>query len=166
MSQEWIAVFDVDGVLTDGGFYYSPNGKELKKFGPDDFDALKELRKHIEVCIITADTNGFAIAGKRFEEDLGWEFNIVSNKPKERWEWIEEKAGGRKVIYVGDGLYDWYPLSQADAGICPNDSLPHVQERTQYVLEQTGGKRFVAQACLLIMEELLDVDVWEIGYED
>ena len=27
-----LIVFDVDGVLTDGGMYYSKNGEELKKF--------------------------------------------------------------------------------------------------------------------------------------
>ena len=34
-------VVDVDGVLTDGGFYYDEAGKRYKRFGPDDADALK-----------------------------------------------------------------------------------------------------------------------------
>ena len=33
-------VIDVDGVMTDGKFYYSVDGKILKAFGADDHDAL------------------------------------------------------------------------------------------------------------------------------
>ena len=29
-------IVDVDGVLTDGKFYYSSEGKLMKKFGPHD----------------------------------------------------------------------------------------------------------------------------------
>ena len=42
-----VFILDVDGVLTDGGFYYSSEGKVLKKFGPDDNDALKLLEPYI-----------------------------------------------------------------------------------------------------------------------
>ena len=36
-----VFIFDVDGVLSDGKFYYSVDGKVLKVFGPDDHDALQ-----------------------------------------------------------------------------------------------------------------------------
>ena len=36
-----IVVSDVDGVLTDGSFYYDETGKCMKKFGRDDADSLK-----------------------------------------------------------------------------------------------------------------------------
>ena len=38
-------VTDVDGVLTDGGFYYNTEGKVLKKFGPHDSDGFKIEQK-------------------------------------------------------------------------------------------------------------------------
>ena len=33
-------VIDVDGVMTDGQFYYTAEGKVMKVFGPNDHDAL------------------------------------------------------------------------------------------------------------------------------
>ena len=33
-------ILDLDGVLTDGKFYYSQDGKFLKAFGADDHDCL------------------------------------------------------------------------------------------------------------------------------
>ena len=33
-------IFDIDGVFTDGSFYYSEEGKIIKMFGDADNDAL------------------------------------------------------------------------------------------------------------------------------
>ena len=53
-------ILDLDGVLTDGSFHYSIDGKVYKTFGPDDHDALKFLGKYLNIRVITADTLGFA----------------------------------------------------------------------------------------------------------
>ena len=34
-----VAVFDIDGVFTDGTFWQNKEEKSLKRFGADDFDA-------------------------------------------------------------------------------------------------------------------------------
>ena len=38
-----VAFFDVDGVLTDGGLYFSENGETLKRFSTLDGHGLKML---------------------------------------------------------------------------------------------------------------------------
>ena len=68
-----IVVSDVDGVLTDGSFYYDETGKCMKKFGRDDADALKMLRKNLpdaEVHFCSSDFHGFAITEKRIKEQI------------------------------------------------------------------------------------------------
>ena len=45
-------VLDVDGVLTDGTFYYSEKGKIMKKFGPHDSDGLKLIADLIKIEFI------------------------------------------------------------------------------------------------------------------
>ena len=50
-----IFILDVDGVMTDGKFYYSQEGKILKAFGADDSDALALLSKYIKINFITGD---------------------------------------------------------------------------------------------------------------
>ena len=42
-------LLDVDGVMTNGQFIYSKNGKIQKIFGPDDHDGLSLLSEFIEV---------------------------------------------------------------------------------------------------------------------
>ncbi len=49
---------DVDGVLTDGGMYYSENGDELKKFNTRDVMAIELLRNAgIKTGIITSENS-------------------------------------------------------------------------------------------------------------
>ena len=50
-----LAVFDVDGVLTDGKLWYTADGHELKAFNVLDGLGMKRLMAHgVEVAIITA----------------------------------------------------------------------------------------------------------------
>lgn len=55
-------VTDVDGVLTDGSFYYNETGKVLKKFGAHYSNSFKIIKSlNINICAISADKRGFGI---------------------------------------------------------------------------------------------------------
>ena len=54
-----VAFFDIDGVLTDGGLYFSESGETLKRFNTLDGQGLKLLQKAgITPVVITGLTNG------------------------------------------------------------------------------------------------------------
>ena len=72
-----VFVLDVDGVLTDGGFYYTTEGKVMKKFGADDNDALSLLRPYMDIIFVTGDKRGFEISSKRIN-DMHFELELVS----------------------------------------------------------------------------------------
>lgn len=166
-DEKWVVVFDVDGVLTDGTFWqHAKKGKYLKRFGADDWDALDELSAYTEIHIITADKKGLPIVELRMKEkDMS--FSVVTNKPPSaRWTWIRNNYPNHKIIYVGDGIYDWYCLSQADYSIAPPDSLIHVKSRATYIAKRSGANRFVAEACLWILETVFGVDTWSVGEDD
>ena len=49
-----LVISDVDGVLTDGGMYYTSNGDVMKKFHTRDGMGVTLLRKHkIPTIIVT-----------------------------------------------------------------------------------------------------------------
>ena len=102
-NSDIIFVIDVDGVLTDGAFYYSEQGKVLKKFGPHDSDALAILRKYASVQIISADARGFSITQKRLS-DMGFEAKLISSK--ERQDEIYSLMSTRKVAFLADSYTD------------------------------------------------------------
>ncbi|NEQ33729.1 MAG: hypothetical protein F6K04_22480, partial [Leptolyngbya sp. SIO4C5] len=45
LSRVRLLVLDVDGVLTDGGLYYTDSGEELKKFNVKDGQGLQLIRQ-------------------------------------------------------------------------------------------------------------------------
>src|SRR4051812_3729725 len=50
-----LAVFDVDGILTDGGLYYTDSGEEMKVFDVRDGLGMKMLQASgVELAIITS----------------------------------------------------------------------------------------------------------------
>ena len=50
-----LALFDVDGVLTDGSLFYNEHGEQLKRFNVLDGHGLKQLKENqVIVGIISA----------------------------------------------------------------------------------------------------------------
>ncbi|MDH4134739.1 MAG: phenylphosphate carboxylase subunit delta, partial [Gammaproteobacteria bacterium] len=53
-----LVAFDIDGVMTDGGLYYSDSGEEFKRFNSLDGHGLKMLKASgVEIAIITGRTS-------------------------------------------------------------------------------------------------------------
>lgn len=147
-----IFVLDVDGILTSGNFFYSREGKVLKEFGADDFDALREIMNFIPVVFISADIKGLPIHYKRIVEEMKWDFFTVSGEPKIRWDWMKKSFPNKKIIYMGDGIYDWYSLESCFFGITTKDALEHVKDVADFVTKRSGGNRAAAEACIHLME--------------
>lgn len=124
----------------------------MKAFGVDDWDALKAINKKIEVCILTADEKGFPISKKRIEDEMNFPLFLVPNGAKQRWDWISEKFNKDKyeIIFMGDGIYDYYCLKKANFSITLGNSLFHVKKNADIILKRSGGERAVAEACILI----------------
>ena len=145
-----VFVLDVDGVLTDGGFYYSVEGKVLKKFGADDNDALSLLRPYMEIVFVTGDKRGYEISRKRIT-DMHFELYLVSTI--KRIDWIKERYNPEEVIYMGDGIFDHYVMREVGYAISTADGDSHAKAYANYITERRGGNRAVAEACLHIMEK-------------
>ncbi|MBQ9246753.1 HAD hydrolase family protein [bacterium] len=145
-----VFILDVDGILTDGGFYYSEEGKILKKFGPDDNDALKLLEPYIEIRFVSGDKRGFNITKKRIE-DMHYPIDFVSTT--KRIDWIKEKYNLEEVIYMGDGIFDCMVMNEVGYAIATSDSDENAQEAANYITKRIGGHRAVSEACLHILEK-------------
>lgn len=143
-------ILDVDGVLTDGGFYYTAAGKTMKKFGADDSDALSLLRPYLNILFVTGDKRGFEISKKRVE-DMHFDLELVSTI--KRIEWIKERYNPMEVAYMGDGIFDHYVMMEVGYSIATADADSNAKKYADYITERTGGRRAVAEACLHLMEK-------------
>lgn len=148
-----VFILDVDGILTDGCFYYSENGKILKKFGPDDNDALKLLEPFIEIRFISGDKRGFNITKKRIE-DMKYPIDLVSTS--KRIDWIKERYNPKEVIYMGDGIFDCMVMKETGYNIATSDSDEFAKKSADYITKRTGGHRAVAEASLHLLEKFFE----------
>ena len=155
MAKHLVIVSDVDGVLTDGSFYYDVTGKCMKKFGRDDADALKMLKKIIpdsEVHFCSSDFHGFAITEKRIN-DMGYKVDKVS--VKDRPQWIIDnfrKDSNNYVVYIGDSFVDIPVYKVADYSCCVNNGHPLAKEAATICSTFDGGNGGFADCILTVMQ--------------
>src|SRR6202048_3721816 len=98
---------DVDGVLTDAGMYYGPDGEVLKKFNTRDGMGLARVREAgVAVAIISGEDSPIvhARAAKLKIDDV---FTGVADKLEiVRSLCVRHKLDLQAVAYVGDDLND------------------------------------------------------------
>ena len=139
---------DVDGVMTDGTFWYDQTGKVMKRFGPDDSDALDLLKPHIDIRFVSADHRGYAITHARISLDMGYKLDLIS--AHDRYSWLDKEFGLQSVIYMGDSFKDAPILRDCMIGIAPANASEVARRNANHVTYSEGGNRAVAEACFYV----------------
>tara|TARA_B100001057_G_C22860779_1_gene954418 strand:+ start:1210 stop:1686 length:477 start_codon:yes stop_codon:yes gene_type:complete len=145
-------ILDVDGVLTDGKFLYSSEGKIYKTFGPHDSDGLKLICAHIQIEFISADKRGFLISKKRVE-DMGFKIKLVSEN--NRYNYVKE-YGFKNTIYMGDGIYDADIIRDVAFGIAPKNAREEAKKYADFITENNSSEGAVLDACLEIKKKFIN----------
>lgn len=149
-------ILDVDGVFTDGKFHYTAEGKTFKTFGDADSDALSLLRNYMHIEMVSGDKRGFGITKKRIHEDMGYPLSMVSTF--QRKEWLSERFNLDETIYMGDGIYDVLVFDAIGFSIAPQNAFYNTKAQAKHVTNSRGGEGAVAEACIYIFENFLEVD--------
>lgn len=143
---------DVDGVLTDGGMYYTEEGEILKKFNTRDGMGIEFLRKSkIIPAIITKESSKIVI--KRADKLRVDEVYIgVEDKLKV----IEELANKynlsfEEVAYIGDDINDLPVLEKVGLSFAPDDAVPEIRQAVDYVTSKKGGEGAFREAVDFIL---------------
>ncbi len=132
---------DSDGVLTDGGMYYSENGDELKKFNTKDGMGFKLLR---ESGIITGIITGEDIQlVKRRAEKLKVDevFLGVHDKLKILNQiCLKYNIKHEEIAYIGDDINDLEVLKVVGLGCTVNDGMESVKAEAKIITNAKGGE--------------------------
>jgi len=145
-------ILDLDGVMTDGRFYYTTEGKVMKAFGADDHDALLLLKPYVKILFITGDRKGFEISRRRIVDDMKFPLELVSTL--ERVKWMEENGYvPSETAYMGDGIFDAMVFDKVGYGIAPGNAFYTTKEHADFVTPSVGGYGAVAEACLHLMNK-------------
>lgn len=160
-----VLVLDVDGVLTDGKFHYTKDGKIMKIFGPNDADAIHLIKPYLEVIAISGDKRGYPITKKRVEEDM--EVPLFQVSSFDRVKWLTERYNLDEVIYIGDGIFDAMVFDKVGYSIAPRNAFFKIKDHADHITEAKGSESAVAQAAWHIMEKFFDApDPLNLTIED
>jgi len=147
-----LLAFDVDGVMTDGGLYFSDSGEEFKRFNSLDGHGLKMLKASgIEIAIITGRTSRCVEARAK---NLGIEhvYQGVERKLEAMIELLDKlKLSRDSSAYMGDDVVDLCVMRHVGLSISVPESPQIVREHSDYVTQRSGGHGAVREACELIM---------------
>ena len=148
------AIFDVDGVMTDGGMILDEEGKEYKVFNAKDGQGLVMLnRAGVKTVIITAKES--YMVQKRFTA-LGFTRIYQGQKNKEYAldEVVDDyELKFDEVAYMGDDLPDICILEKVSLRGCPADAVKEVREVANFVSQKDGGRGAVREFCDYILKK-------------
>jgi 3-deoxy-D-manno-octulosonate 8-phosphate phosphatase (KDO 8-P phosphatase) len=151
-SRVRLLVFDVDGVLTDGGLFYGDGGEVMKRFDVKDGHGLVLAREAgLRTAILTARSSSIVEVRGR-ELGLSAVFQGRKNKAAGFRELLAQlQASPEECAYMGDDLNDLGPLSMAGLSACPADAAPEVRQEVHFVARNRGGHgaaRELVELCL------------------
>lgn len=143
---------DVDGVLTDGGMYYSEMGDELKKFNTRDGMGIKMLQgAGIVTALITkektaiVERRGRKLAVPEVHQGADDKLAVLARMIKKYGLTLDE------VAYVGDDVNDLEILQAVGFSAAPADAMPVVLKAVHYVCKKRGGEGAVREVADLIL---------------
>jgi 3-deoxy-D-manno-octulosonate 8-phosphate phosphatase (KDO 8-P phosphatase) len=148
-----LAIFDVDGILTDGGLYYSDSGEETKVFDVRDGHGMKMLQASGVALAIITSRQSRCVA--RRAENLGIElvFQGVENKLSAFHALTAQLAVEPSACaYMGDDWVDLPVLMRCGLALSVPEAPAVVRQRVHYVTRASGGRGAAREACELIMQ--------------
>jgi 3-deoxy-D-manno-octulosonate 8-phosphate phosphatase (KDO 8-P phosphatase) len=147
-----LMVFDVDGVLTDAGLWYTEQGETIKRFNALDGHGLKMLTvSGIQVALVTGRESPI-IARRAAELGLGAvmqnvrDKGAVLNELTTRYGVTLEQTG-----FMGDDLIDLPAMQRAGFSATVPDAPAYITQAAHWVAEKRGGHGAARECCDLIL---------------
>ncbi|MFT0212710.1 HAD family hydrolase [Pseudomonas sp. F1_0610] len=147
-----LAVFDVDGVLTDGRLYFLADGSEFKSFNTLDGQGIKMLqRSGVDTAIITGRRS--AVVELR-AKNLG--ISHLYQGREDKLTALDEllstlKLSYENVAYLGDDLPDLAVIRRVAFGAAVANAEPFIKAHADYVTQAKGGEGAAREFCQIIM---------------
>lgn len=147
-----LLLLDVDGVMTDGGIYYSTDGAEMKRFNAQDgYGIARALEAGLKLAIISGRTTPIVDARAR-ELNISEVYQGVSDKLGLLKHMLARHSlGQRQAAFMGDDLFDIPLLEAVGLSAAPNNARPEVKRRVDIVTKADGGNGAVREFIDLIL---------------
>lgn len=153
-SEIKLVITDVDGVLTDGGMYYTRSGDVMKRFFVRDGMGVTLLRKkNIPTLIITKEetemTRQWAKRMKiaKLYEGIVQKETILDKICK------EFKVNPEQIAYIADDVNDVALLKKVGLAAAPKDAITEVKKICHYKCKTNSGQGAFRELVDLILSK-------------
>ncbi len=142
-----LLILDVDGVMTDGGMYYTESGDQVKKYNSKDGMAIIKAQEQGLQCGIISSAFTDKMVRNRAETlkikhvYVGRDQKITILK-----QWCEELGISlHEVAMIGDDVNDLSIMHEVGLRACPKDAVQEVKKEVDIVLTKNGGTGVVRE---------------------
>ena len=147
-----LALFDVDGVLTDGRLYYGPAGEALKVFHILDGHGLRMLaRTGVATGLLSGRLSEAAAARAR---ELGMAHVMLGVQDKLAcFDELIQRMGldAEQCAFLGDDLPDLPVLARCGFAVAVANAVPEVKASAHLVTQLAGGCGAAREFCDFVM---------------
>lgn len=144
---------DVDGVLTDRGIWWGPNGEEWKRFSFADIMGVSLARKAgLVIALISGEDSPLV---DRYAVKMG--ISDVEKNCKDKAGALRAFAGRRnlrlsEICFMGDDVNDIAAMQLAGLAAAPSDAAPAAIAHAAFVSKHPGGNGAVRELVDAILE--------------
>ena len=133
-------VFDVDGVMTDGGIVPTADGDLIRRYDAKDGYALAyAIRMGYRICIISGGRGRMLENRLRLLGVKDFYLDCMDKIATMRGYFAREGDDPQHTIYMGDDIPDLECMREVGIPVCPADAAAEVIEASRYVSEFPGG---------------------------
>ena len=149
-------IFDVDGVLTDGGIFADLSGELFRTFDSKDGFALRMAYMHgYRLGVISG---GRSESIRKRVQQCGMKAEDVYLGSRDKIEDFEDfcrkyDLGPEEVMYFGDDLPDIPVMVACGCGVCPSDAVDEVKEIAGLISTKPGGKGCAREVIQTVLKE-------------
>ena len=147
-----LAIFDVDGVMTDGTLYIGAEGEAFKAFNILDGHGLKMLQSAGVVTAILSGRSSEAVARRAAELSIEHVVQGSADKVAD-FERLAASLGvePKACAFMGDDLPDLEVMRRCGFAVAVANAVPEVKQAAHYVTRALGGRGAVREFCELVL---------------
>ncbi len=147
-----LVIFDVDGVLTDGGLYFDDDGRQYKRFHSRDGHGLRMLGDAgLQTAILTGRRSG-VVEHRARELRID---HVIQGQREKLPAFVElcQRQGltAEQTAYMGDDLLDLPVMRRCGLALAVADAHPLVRQHAHWLSHCNGGGGAVREACEFIL---------------
>jgi 3-deoxy-D-manno-octulosonate 8-phosphate phosphatase (KDO 8-P phosphatase) len=147
-----LAVFDVDGVMTDGTLYVGPDGESFKAFNTLDGHGVKMLAAAGVASAILSGRSSEAVAFRARELAIAHVIQGAEDKVAS-FEALRARLSleASQCAFVGDDLPDLEVMHRCGLAVAVANAASEVKAAAHYVTRAHGGRGAVREFCELVL---------------